>query len=249
MNLVMKRLALVALALGAVACQQKKAESAPVTLEQPQQKQAYALGMQVGSFISRNLKDQEAMGITMDIALVSRGFTDALAGKAQLKEEDAQQLLKELDTQIGEKREAQAKVEREQNVAKGAAYLAENGKREGVVTTASGLQYEVIKAGDGAQPKAEDTVTVHYVGTLVDGTVFDSSRDRGEPATFALNRVIPGWTEGLQLMKVGGNYKFYIPAELAYGDRGAATIPPNSVLIFDVELMNVEAAAAEAAAQ
>lgn len=244
MNLVMKRLALVALACGAVACQQKEVENAPVTLEQPQQKQAYALGMQVGSFISRNLKDQEAMGITMDTALVARGFTDGLAGKAQLKEEEAQQLLKELDTQIGEKREAQAKVEREQNVAKGAAYLAENGKREGVVTTASGLQYEVVKAGEGAQPKAEDTVTVHYTGTLVDGTVFDSSRDRGEPATFALNRVIPGWTEGLQLMKVGGNYKFYIPAELAYGDRGAGTIPPNSVLIFDVELMNVEAAAA-----
>lgn len=243
MNLVMKRVALVALAFGAVACQQKDDASAPVTLDQPQQKQAYALGMQVGGFISRNLKDQEGMGITMDTALVARGFADGLAGKGQLTSEDAQQLLADLDAQIGEKREAQAKVEREENVAKGAAYLAENGQREGVVTTASGLQYEVIKAGEGAQPKAEDTVTVHYIGTLVDGTVFDSSRDRGEPATFGLNRVIPGWTEGLQLMKVGGNYKFYIPAELAYGDRGAGTIPPNSVLIFDVELLNVADAA------
>lgn len=247
MNLVMKRLALVALAFGAVACQEKEAESsAPVALEQPQQKQAYALGMQVGSFISRNLQDQQALGISLDAQLVAKGFADGLAGKAQLKEEDAQAMLKDLDGQIGERRQAQAKAEQEKNTAAGAAFLAENGKREGVTTTASGLQYEVVTAGAGAQPKATDTVTVHYTGTLVDGTKFDSSVDRGQPATFALDRVIPGWTEGLQQMKEGAKYKFYIPSELAYGPRGAGSIPPNSVLIFDVELLKVEAAPAAA---
>lgn len=247
MNVVMKRLALVALTLGAVACQQKEAEtSAPATLDQPQQKQAYALGMQVGNFISRNLQDQQALGISLDAQLVARGFTDGLAGKAQLKDEEAQKVLQELDGQIGERRQAQAQAEQEKNTAAGKTYLADNAKREGVKTTASGLQYEVVAEGTGAQPKATDTVTVHYTGTLIDGTKFDSSVDRGEPATFALNRVIPGWTEGLQLMKQGAKYKFFIPAELAYGPRGAGAIPPNSVLLFDVELLKVEAAPAAA---
>ena len=242
MNLVMKRLAMVALACGAVACQQKEQaeETAPVALEQPAQKQAYALGMQVGSFISRNLTEQKALGITLDAELVSKGFADGLAGKAQLKDEEAQQVLQELDTQIGERRQAQANAAREENSAKGAAFLAENAKREGVKTTASGLQYEIVTEGTGASPKATDTVTVHYTGSLIDGVVFDSSRKLDQPLTLALNRVIPGWTEGLQLMKEGGKAKFYIPAELGYGTRGAGSIPPNSVLIFDVELLKVE---------
>ena len=118
-------------------------------------------------------------------------------------------------------------------------FLAENGKREEVTTTESGLQYEVLEEGDGAQPTREDQVTVHYKGELLDGTVFDSSYDRGEPATFPLNRVIPGWTEGLQLMQVGAKYRFYIPPELGYGARDTGTIPPNSTLIFQVELLSI----------
>jgi hypothetical protein len=120
------------------------------------------------------------------------------------------------------------------------AFLAENGKKAGVTTTASGLQYEVLKQGTGAKPAATDTVKVHYEGKLLDGTVFDSSVQRGEPVSFPLNRVIPGWTEGVQLMTVGSKYKFVIPSELAYGDQGAGPIPPHSVLQFEVELLSIE---------
>ena len=118
-------------------------------------------------------------------------------------------------------------------------FLSENGRRESVITTQSGLQYEVIEEGDGAKPTARDKVTVHYKGELTDGTVFDSSYERGEPTTFPVNRVIPGWTEGLQLMRVGSKYKFYIPPDLGYGSRGQGPIPPNSPLIFQVELLRI----------
>jgi len=123
----------------------------------------------------------------------------------------------------------------------GAAFLAENAKKEGVITTASGLQYKVIKSGTGESPKLTDTVKVNYEGTLIDGTVFDSSKQHGGPATFPVNRVIPGWTEALQLMKVGDKWQLFIPARLAYGDQSpTAAIPPNSVLIFEVELLGIE---------
>lgn len=128
----------------------------------------------------------------------------------------------------------------DENKAEGAAFLAENGKKEGVITTKSGLQYKVLTEGEGAAPSATDNVTVNYKGTTIDGNEFDSSYKRGTPATFPLNRVIPGWTEGLQLMKEGAKYQFYIPSDLAYGSRGAGRdIGPNSTLIFDVELIKV----------
>ncbi len=128
-----------------------------------------------------------------------------------------------------------------ENKAAGQAFLAENGKKDSVVTTGSGLQYEIIEQGDGASPSASDNVTVHYKGTTIDGKVFDSSYDRGAPATFPLNRVIAGWTEGLQLMKEGAKYRFFIPSDLAYGERGAGRmIGPNSALIFEVELIKVQ---------
>jgi len=129
----------------------------------------------------------------------------------------------------------------EENKAAGAAFLAENAKKANVVTTASGLQYEILTAGTGASPSATDNVTVHYKGTTIDGEEFDSSYSRGEPATFPLNRVIAGWTEGLQLMKEGAKYRFYIPSELAYGAQGAGrAIGPNAALIFDVELIKIQ---------
>jgi len=128
------------------------------------------------------------------------------------------------------------------NLEKGEAFLAENAKKEGVKTTASGLQYKVLKEGTGKSPQATDTVSVHYRGTLLDGTEFDSSIKRGQPAEFPLNRVIPGWTEGVQLMKVGAKYQFTIPSKLAYGERGTpgGPIPPNSTLIFEVELLAIK---------
>jgi len=129
----------------------------------------------------------------------------------------------------------------EENKAAGEAFLAENAKKPNIITTASGLQYEVLKKGEGAKPSATDNVTVHYKGTTIDGNEFDSSYSRGEPATFPLNRVIPGWTEGVQLMQEGAKYRFYIPSELAYGTHGAGRlIGPNSALIFDVELIKIQ---------
>ena len=137
----------------------------------------------------------------------------------------------------------------EKNIEAGLAYLEENGKKEGVVTTESGLQYEVLEEGEGASPEATDMVKVHYRGTLLDGTEFDSSYKRGEPAEFPLNRVISGWTEGVQLMKEGAKYRFHIPSELAYGARSTGAITPNSTLIFDVELLEVVKPEAEAPAE
>ncbi|MFA5984146.1 MAG: FKBP-type peptidyl-prolyl cis-trans isomerase [Methylococcaceae bacterium] len=128
----------------------------------------------------------------------------------------------------------------EDNKIAGMAFLAENAKKANIVTTPSGLQYEVLTAGTGATPSASDNVTVHYKGTTIDGKEFDSSYGRGEPATFPLNRVIAGWTEGVQLMKEGAKYRFYIPSELAYGEHGAGPIAPNATLIFDVELIKIQ---------
>ena len=127
-----------------------------------------------------------------------------------------------------------------ENQKKGDAFLVDNAKKEGVKTTASGLQYQVEKLGNGPKPKDTDVVKVHYTGTLTDGTKFDSSVDRGEPATFPLNQVIPGWTEGVQLMPVGSKFKFFLPSKLAYGEHGAGSIPANAVLVFDVELLAIE---------
>lgn len=140
-----------------------------------------------------------------------------------------------------QKQQEKSQAEAEENLTKGQAFLSENSQREGVQVTESGLQYEVIEEGSGVSPSETDTVVVHYHGTLIDGTVFDSSVDRGEPATFAVNRVIEGWTEGLQLMKPGAKYKFYIPSELAYGpQQRSEEIKANSTLIFEVELLEIK---------
>jgi FKBP-type peptidyl-prolyl cis-trans isomerase len=146
------------------------------------------------------------------------------------------------------KRVAEEKVAADKNKTEGAAFLAKNKTKAGVKTTASGLQYEVVKEGTGPKPKETDTVKVDYTGTKIDGTKFDSSVDRGQPATFPLNGVIKGWTEGLQLMPVGSEYKLVIPAELAYGENAPPTIGPNATLIFDVKLISIETAAAAAPA-
>lgn len=189
---------------------------------------SYALGVNVG----QNLKQSGFDGINVEA--MAKAISEIYAGdSAMMNAEEAGALINSYMAQ-------KTAVEAEGAKQEGVEFLAENATKEGVIVTASGLQYEVVEEGTGASPSATDNVTVHYHGTLIDGTVFDSSVDRGEPATFPLNGVIPGWTEGLQLMKEGGKTRFYIPSELAYGDRAASElIGPGSTLIFDVELIKV----------
>jgi FKBP-type peptidyl-prolyl cis-trans isomerase len=196
----------------------------PATLEE---RFSYGLGMRMGI----DFKEQEFKIIP---ELVTQGMQDALEGKEPLMTmEEAEGAMMEFQ------QAAMAKVA-EQNRAQGTTFLSENAKKEGVVTTDSGLQYEVLQEGEGAQPAADDEVKVHYKGSLLSGQVFDSSYQRGEPATFGVDQVIKGWTEGLQLMKPGSKYKLYIPSELAYGDQGAGrAIGPGQTLVFEVELLEI----------
>lgn len=229
------------------AAQPAQEQAASSALQTDLQKQAYALGASVGSFIGRNLAEHDHLGINLDRDLVHKGFNDGLNNGSELSEQEIQALLQALDQQLSQVRSEQAESKAAEALEANTAFLTENAKKEGVITTESGLQYEVVAAGEGDKPVATDIVKVHYTGTLIDGTKFDSSVDRGEPATFPLNRVIPGWTEGVQLMSVGAKYRFYIPSDLGYGPAGAGTIPPNSALIFDVELLGIESS--EPAAQ
>ena len=195
---------------------------------------SYVIGYNLG----RSLKQNE---VNANTDLLTQGLRDAISGaKGMLTDEEMQATMQEFQQKVMAQQEAKQKVLGEKNKAEGEAFLAKNKARAGVKTTASGLQYEVLKEGTGPTPKATDTVTVNYVGTLVDGTKFDSSYDRKQPATFVLNQVIPGWTEGVQLMKVGSKYKFYLPAALGYGEKGAGgVIGPNAPLVFEVELVSI----------
>lgn len=177
---------------------------------------------------------------------VLRGIQDKMAGNEPAYTEAEVMAAFEVIQRLQQARQAEMMQEQEQmgqkaqaNLEAGEAFLQENAAREGVVTTLTGLQYQVIEAGEGPQPAATDRVTVHYTGRLLDGTIFDSSVERGEPARFALNQVIPGWTEGLQLMSPGAKFRFWIPANLAYGERGPPSIGPNQVLDFEVELISI----------
>ena len=203
-------------------------------LNTDEQKLGYIIGMDIG----KSLLQQ---GTAVDIeALVDAIRTTYLDGELAMSQEEAATLRQAyIEKRQAEQQAATAEVGGE-NLAAGELFLAENKQKEGIVTTDSGLQYKVETMGDGAKPAATDTVKVHYRGTLLDGTEFDSSYARNEPITFALNRVIPGWTEGVQLMPVGSKFMFYIPSGLAYGEAGGGPIPPNSTLIFEVELLGVE---------
>ena len=196
-------------------------------------KASYGIGMQIG----QNMKQQ---GVEVDPQAVAAGMEYALSGKdakdAPVKQEEIQKSMQVLQEQTMKKAQETA----DKNKGAGEAFLTANKAKDGWKTTASGLQYFVEKEGTGKMPKATDTVKVHYTGTLTNGEKFDSSVDRGEPAEFPVNGVIKGWTEALQLMKVGGKMKLAIPAELAYGASGRPGIPPNSVLLFDVELLDIK---------
>ena len=199
-------------------------------------KLSYALGLGIG----RQLSQMGAADLNIDD--FAQAVKDMIDGKEpQVATAEAQQIVEDFFRKQEEKQRAEAAEKYKGAKSEGEKYLSENAKKEGVVTLPSGLQYQVLKEGNGKSPKATDKVVCHYEGMLIDGTMFDSSVQRGEPATFPLNGVIAGWTEGLQLMKEGAKYRFFIPYQLAYGERGAgASIPPFATLVFDVELIEVK---------
>lgn len=211
------------------------AEDQAPQLKDLKDKASYSIGMNIGM----NFKKQN---VELNPDALLAGVKDAMSGKKPaLTEAEARDVMNTWSKELAEKQKAMA----DKNAADGKKFLEDNKKKEGVKATASGLQYKVLKEGNGPQPKATDTVTVDYRGTLINGSEFDSSYKRGEPATFPLNGVIKGWTEGLQLMKTGGKYQFFIPSDLAYGQRAMGPdIAPNSTLIFEVELKNVQPAPA-----
>lgn len=198
-------------------------------------KVSYALGMGIGA---------QLMGMgaeRLNIDDFAQAIKDCMSGKTQMTNSEAQKVAQDFFAEQEKVQRAKAAELGKAAREKGEQYLAENAKKEGVISTASGLQYKVITEGTGRSPKATDSVKCHYEGFLIDGTVFDSSVQRGQPATFPLGGVIAGWTEGLQLMKEGGKTRFFIPYNLAYGEAGAAgAIPPYAALIFDVELLEVK---------
>lgn len=206
-----------------------------VTLDTEKNKASYAIGFNMGQQV-RNIKDH------VDINAILMGLKDGIAGddSAKMTPDEIREIMtafqKRVSAIMGEQRKAQGA----KNKVDGEKFLAENAKKEGVITTKSGLQYVVIKEGTGATPKATDKITAHYEGTFLDGKMFQSSYKMNRPFTFALNSVVPGWIEGIQLMKVGGKYKFFIPYNLAYGEQGNRGIPPFSTLIFVIELVSIE---------
>ncbi|MGL5335362.1 MAG: FKBP-type peptidyl-prolyl cis-trans isomerase [Enterovibrio sp.] len=223
--------------------------SATVVLDNDDKKAAYAIGTSLAQYLKTNLEQQAASGLELDAQLVLRGVQDTFADKSQMTPDEAQAALQALDERAAKIMAEKAKEKGEAAKKAGEAYRANFAKAEGTTTTASGLMYKVAKMSEGDKPSSTDTVVVHYKGSLVDGTQFDSSYDRNKPASFPLDRVIPGWTEGLQLMPVGSKFTFVIPPELAYGDQDSSVIPANSTLVFEVELLEIQKAKpAEAAA-
>lgn len=229
----MKRYLIPTLILGLMAGSMQAAEDKP-DLKDPKQRASYSIGADIGN----NFKRQE---IDIDPKALAAGLADSYGGKTTLTEAEMKETLETFRKEMQSKMEVKAKAAGEKNVKEGETFLAANAKKEGVKTTASGLQYKVLKSGAGPSPAKTDSVKVHYHGTLIDGSVFDSSVERGEPVTFGVGEVIPGWTEALQLMKVGDKWQLFIPAKLAYGERGPSPkIGPNSTLLFDVELLSIE---------
>ena len=224
----LKVLVLTALLLGLAACEKKDEAQTRTSLETDDDRFSYGLGMVIGERVLKQYGD-------VDYDLLLQGI------KAQHKDQETLISLDEAGEALNAKLEKSFAEQSEANKMRGQDYLKANAEKEGVQVTESGLQYLEITAGDGPKPTATDEVTVHYRGTLIDGTEFDSSYSRGSPATFPLNQVIPGWTEGVQLMSVGSKFQFVIPYELGYGERGAGgSIGPFETLVFEVELLEIK---------
>ncbi len=226
----MKKIAVLSILLLAIST----LASAEDAFKDEAEKLGYAIGMNIGL----NMKNQK---VTADAEQIAAGLKAAFQGEdTLLSEEEMGQILTAYQQEMQMKQLAEMAAEAAENAGKAEAFLAENGKKDGVVTLDSGLQYKVLASGDGESPEKDSKVEVHYRGTLIDGTEFDSSYKRGEPASFPVSGVIPGWTEALQLMQVGDKWQLAIPPKLAYGERGAPpVIPGNSALVFEVELLNI----------
>ena len=212
-----------------------KADKAIAGLETKKQQVSYMIGMSVG-------KNLEGIKDEVDLDMVEKAMRTMVAGEKPLMDEkQAQELSASFAQEMQIKQIAKAAAEGKKNLEEGAAFLAANAKKPGVQTTPSGLQYQMVSEGTGPKPKADDVVRVHYKGTMLDGETFDSSYDRGEPATFPLAAVVPGWQEGIQLMPVGSKFKLWVPGKLGYGDKvpPGAPIGPNATLVFDVELLEI----------
>jgi FKBP-type peptidyl-prolyl cis-trans isomerase FklB len=213
----------------------KKTTAAPLVLKTDKEKQSYAMGMNLGIGLHRQ-------GMTLDPALVARGLRDAqIGGKTVMTEEEARTAVQQFQSEVREKMQSAAQGEDAANRKAGEEFLDANKSKPGVITLPDGLQYKILKEGDGPKPTASDTVSCNYRGTLINGKEFDSSYKRGQPSSFPVGGVIKGWTEALQLMPVGSKWELYIPANLAYGDRGAGQdISPGSTLIFEIELLGIQ---------
>lgn len=229
----MRWMAAVVMIVGALAGS-AQAQDRP-TLKSDKDKVSYSIGLDIGT----NFKRQS---VELDSKALAAGIADGLSGtKPALSDDEVKKVLADFQQQMRTRMAAAAQQAADENKKKGEAFLADNKKKKGVVTLPSGLQYKVLKESKGTKPKATDTVSVHYRGTLIDGTEFDSSIKRGEPASFPVNGVIKGWTEALQLMPIGSKWQLFIPSELAYGTQGAGPqIGPHSTLMFDVELLEIK---------
>jgi FKBP-type peptidyl-prolyl cis-trans isomerase FkpA len=233
-HIVPATLSALALAISINAVAAPPAQSALTT---DKDKVSYAIGMQIGTSVQNSL--QQVKG-EVDINTILRAINTTLTGgKPMMTAADEQTTLQAFGKRMQEKAQAQQQAMSQKNSTEGPAFLAANGKKPGVKTTASGLEYMVEKTGPGPKPKATDTVKVNYTGTLLDGTVFDASAQHGGPAIMQLNGVIPGWTEGVPLMNVGSKFVFWIPAKLGYGEKGSGPIGPNATLKFEVELISI----------
>ena len=233
---------LIASALTLSACQPPPVDPMKVeilVLDTEQQKQSYAMGASMGQIIESKIANQKEAGVEYNQNLLVKGFIAALKGQSQLGNKEIQSISRAVERIVREKKVELKALIGNENKALGLEFLTNNAKRAGIIVTDSGLQYEVLKNGEGNKPKATDTVKVNYLGTLLDGTEFDSSYSRNKPASFPLNRVIKGWTEGVQFMNVGAKYKFYVPSDLAYGARSTGKITSHSTLIFEVELLEI----------
>ncbi len=256
MNKLLKKTAIASIVAASVitlsACEHKyqvdvdgKAQPSNVLNEKStfEQKAAYAIGTSLGEYVAQMKKNQEQLIGELSSDIVIAGFKDGVNSVSALKRDEVENILKDLDKKIQEKIEQESKKASAENLKAGEAFLADNSKKEGIVTTASGLQYKVITQGDGAKPSKGDIISVTYRGSTIDGNVFD---EQNKPVDFPLDNMIPGWIEGLQLMNVGSEFELYIPSKLGYGENAVGQfIKPNSVLVFNVKLVNVKKAKAE----